>query len=233
MANHSVGNGMRTLDKEKEHIMNAEIKGIIFDLDGVIVFTDELHYTAWKEIADEIGVSFDREINHLLRGVSRMESLEIILRNYKGELLSNTEKVSFAEKKNAIYKRLLENMKPSDVTDDVRSTLKELRARGYLLAIGSSSQNARRILEKVELKEEFHAISDGTNIKKSKPDPEVFIKAAQFLGLEPKQCMVVEDAVAGIDAAIAGGMHSAAIGPATKNGKAEYTLEMFSDLLSL
>lgn len=213
--------------------MNAEIKGIIFDLDGVIVFTDELHYEAWKKMAEELGVYFDREINHLLRGVSRMESLEIILRNYKGEPLSEAEKLSLAEKKNEIYKELLEHMKPSDVSEEVRSTLKTLKERGYLLAIGSSSKNAKRILEKVELKEEFHAISDGMKIAKSKPDPEVFIKAAKYLGLEPKQCLVVEDADAGIEAAIAGGMHCAAIGAAAKSGKSEYTLERFSDLLAL
>jgi beta-phosphoglucomutase len=213
--------------------VDKEIKGIIFDLDGVIVFTDELHYEAWQSMADELGVYFDKEINHLLRGVSRMESLEIVLRNYHGEPLSETEKIALAEKKNAIYKTLLEKMEPSDVDDCVRSTLKELKERGYLLAIGSSSKNAKRILERVELIHEFDAISDGTNIAKSKPDPEVFIKAAEFLGLKPQQCLVVEDADAGIEAALKGGMHSAAIGPATKIGKAKYNLNTFSDLLHI
>ena len=213
--------------------MDKEIKGIIFDLDGVIVFTDELHYEAWQSMADELGVYFDKEINHLLRGVSRMESLEIVLRNYHGEPLSETEKIALAEKKNDIYKTLLEKMEPSDVDDCVRSTLKELKERGYLLAIGSSSKNAKRILERVELIHEFDAISDGTNIAKSKPDPEVFIKAAEFLGLKPQQCLVVEDADAGIEAALKGGMHSAAIGPATKIGKAKYNLNTFSDLLHI
>ncbi len=213
--------------------MNEEIKGIIFDLDGVIVFTDELHYEAWKKMADELEIYFDREINHLLRGVSRMESLEIILKNYKGTPFSETEKLNLAEKKNEIYKELLETMTPSDVTDEVRSTLKSLKEKGYLLAIGSSSKNAKRILERVELMEAFDAISDGTNIAKSKPDPEVFLKAAKYMELEPRQCLVVEDADAGIEAAIAGDMHCAAIGPAAKSGKSEYILERFSDLLAL
>lgn len=212
-------------------IMNSEIKGIIFDLDGVIVFTDELHYEAWKTMADEMGIYFDKEINNLLRGVSRMESLEIILRNYHGEALSYEEKSALALKKNDIYKKLLEKMQPSDVTDSVRNTLKALKEQGYCLAIGSSSKNAKYILERVQLIDLFDAISDGTNITNSKPDPEVFIKGAEFLGLEPKHCLVVEDADAGIEAALAGGMHSAAIGNATKSGKAEYNLESFEDLL--
>lgn len=211
--------------------MKQEIKGIIFDLDGVIVFTDELHYEAWKKTADDLGVYFDKEINNLLRGVSRMESLEIILRNYHGKLLTGEEKEALAVKKNERYKKLLENMKPSDVTEEVRDTLKALREKGYLLCIGSSSKNAKKILEKVELKEMFHAISDGTNITNSKPDPEVFLKGAEFLGLQPQECLVVEDAEAGIEAAIAGGLHSAAIGAAVKSGRAEFCLHTFSDLL--
>lgn len=213
--------------------MNGQIKGIIFDLDGVIVFTDELHYEAWKTMADELGVYFDRQINDLLRGVSRMESLEIVLRNYHGPFLSEIQKVALAEKKNEIYKKLLRQMTPSNVTDSVRATLKELKDRGYRLAIGSSSKNAKYILRRVELLDAFDAISDGTNIANSKPDPEVFIKAAAFLGLQPRECLVVEDADAGIEAALAGGMHSAAIGAATKNGKAEYNLSVFSDLLTI
>lgn len=213
--------------------MNGQIKGIIFDLDGVIVFTDELHYEAWKAMADELGVCFDREINNLLRGVSRMESLEIILRNYHGVPLSAEEKVSLAEKKNEIYKKLLQRMQPSDVSGSVREALKELKERGYRLAIGSSSKNAKYILKRVELMDAFDAISDGTNITNSKPDPEVFIKGAAFLGLEPQECLVVEDADAGIEAALAGGMHSAAIGSATKSGKAEYNLSTLVDLLTI
>lgn len=224
---------MRDLDKNEVDVMNSEIKGIIFDLDGVIVFTDELHYEAWKTMADEMEVYFDKEINNLLRGVSRMESLEIILRKYHGKPLSDEEKSALADKKNNIYKKLLEKMQPTDVADSVRNTLKELKERGYRLAIGSSSKNAKYILERVELLDAFDAISDGTNITNSKPDPEVFLKGAEFLGLEPCECLVVEDADAGIEAALAGGMHSAAIGKATESQKAEYNLGTFKDLLTI
>ena len=213
--------------------MINSIKGIIFDLDGVIVFTDELHFQAWSKLAKELGIHFDREINNLLRGVSRMESLEIVLRQYHGRPLSDLEKIALAEKKNDIYKGLLEGMKPEDVPEGVRRSLRELARRGFKLAVGSSSKNTKRILEKVELTEMFDAISDGTNIQRSKPDPEVFIKAAQFLGLEPQQCLVVEDADAGIEAAVAAGMYSAAVSPAAETGKADYLLKDFTDLLNI
>lgn len=206
-------------------------KGIIFDLDGVIVFTDKFHYQAWKVIADEMGIYFDEQINHRLRGVSRMDSLDIILERYEGTPLSQEEKNALAEKKNNIYRELLETMSKDDVSEEVRETLKELRRRGVKIALGSSSKNAKFILEKVELLQLFDEISDGTNITKSKPDPEVFSMAAQFLGLEPQECLVVEDADAGIEAAVAGGMHPVGIGEAAANAKAEYKLNRFADLL--
>lgn len=208
-----------------------EIKALIFDLDGVLVFTDHLHYLAWKEMADEIGVYFDERINERLRGVSRMASLDIILENYHGKTLGQKEKEKLAEKKNEIYKKLLETMHPEDVAKEVRDTLQILREKGYLLAIGSSSKNAKFILKKVELLDAFDAISDGTNITRSKPDPEVFVKAAEFLEVEPKDCMVVEDAYAGIDAAKDGGMYAAGIGGAATYEKTDISLETFADLL--
>lgn len=208
-----------------------EIKALIFDLDGVLVFTDHLHYLAWKEMADEIGVYFDERINERLRGVSRMASLDIILENYHGKTLGQKEKEKLAEKKNEIYKKLLETMRPEDVAKEVRDTLQILREKGYLLAIGSSSKNAKFILKKVGLQGAFDAISDGTNITRSKPDPEVFVKAAEFLEVEPEDCMVVEDAHAGIDAAKAGGMYAAGIGGAATYEKTDISLETFADLL--
>ena len=208
-------------------------KGIIFDLDGVIVFTDKYHYQAWKAVADEMGVYFDEQINHRLRGVSRMDSLDIILERYEGAPLSQDEKNAIAEKKNNIYRELLQTMSPADVTDEVRDTLKELRNRGIKISLGSSSKNAKFILEKVELIDLFDAISDGTNITKSKPDPEVFLKGAEFLGLDPKDCVVVEDADAGIEAAVAGGMHPAGIGEARDYEKTEFKLDTFADLLKI
>lgn len=208
----------------------AETKAFIFDLDGVIVFTDKFHYQAWKKMADNMGIYFDETINNRLRGVSRMESLEIILEKYDGTL-SQDEKDVLAEEKNATYRELLKTMTPADVSDEVRETLNELKARGYKLAIGSSSKNARFILEKVELLDFFDAISDGNNIKNSKPDPEVFVKAAEYLNEQPEHCIVVEDAYAGVDAAKAGGMRAAAIGDAASYEKADYVLNSFSDLL--
>lgn len=208
-----------------------KIRALIFDLDGVLVFTDHLHYLAWKETADDIGVYFDEKINERLRGVSRMASLDIILENYHGKTLGQKEKEQLAEKKNEIYKKLLETMGPKDVTKEVRDSLQTLKEKGYLLAIGSSSKNAKFILKKVELLDVFDAISDGTNITNSKPNPEVFVKAAEFLGVEPKDCMVVEDAHAGVDAAKAGGMYAAGIGGAATYEKTDISLETFADLL--
>lgn len=211
----------------------AVMKGIIFDLDGVIVFTDCFHYQAWKAIADEQGIYFDEEINNRLRGVGRMESLDIILEKYEGEPLSQEKKKELAAKKNDIYRELLKQMTPEDVSEEVRDTLAELRKRGYLLSLGSSSKNANFILQQVKLNDAFDAISDGTNITKSKPDPEVFLKAAEFLHLQPTECVVVEDAFAGIDAAKAGNMTAVAIGDAVQSPNADYTLDTFSDLLKL
>jgi len=208
------------------------LKGIIFDLDGVIVFTDKFHYQAWKKMADEIGVYFDEKINNQLRGVSRMESLNIILKNSTKEF-SEEEKTELTERKNNYYRELLKTMTPADVTDEVRLTLKELKKRGYLLSIGSSSKNARFILDKVELTDYFDAISDGNNITQSKLDPEVFLKASEFLGLKACECAVVEDAYAGIDAAKAGNMCAVAIGDATSYEKVDYTITCFGDLLKL
>ena len=216
---------------EKE--IKSNIKAFIFDLDGVIVFTDQFHYKAWKQLADKLDIYFDETINHRLRGVSRMDSLEIILENYQGKPFTQEEKEALAEEKNAIYRELLKTMTPADVSEEVRATLKELRRRGYKLSIGSSSKNAKFILEKVELTDYFDAISDGTNITKSKPDPEVFLKAAEYLKEQPECCMVVEDAEAGIEAAIAGGMHTAGIGEAAAYDKTEFAIHRFGELLSL
>jgi len=210
-----------------------KIKGFIFDLDGVIVFTDKYHYQAWKAIADEMDIYFDEEINNRLRGVSRMDSLEIVLENYHGSPLSMEKKVEIATKKNELYRELLNNMTPSDVSEDVRFTLKSLRENNIKVALGSSSKNARFILEKVELLDAFDEISDGNNIAKSKPDPEVFLKAAEFVGLAPAECAVVEDAYAGIDAAKSGNMMAVAIGDATGYDKADERIEKLSDILKL
>lgn len=207
-------------------------RAVIFDLDGVICHTDKYHYQAWKKVADELGVYFDELINNRLRGVSRMESFDIILERYEGEM-SLEEKIHWTEKKNDIYKELLKNMSPEDLTDEVKQTLDALRERGLKLAIGSSSKNAGFILGQIGLGEYFDAVSDGNNISRSKPDPEVFVKAAQFLEEEPEDCLVVEDAKAGLEAALAGGMDCAAIGDAVASGLGTYNLNSFSELLNV
>jgi beta-phosphoglucomutase len=207
-------------------------KGIIFDLDGVICHTDQYHYQAWKALADEMGIYFDEKINNRLRGVSRIESLEIILEKYDG-IISWTEKAMMAEKKNELYRELLKSMSVKDLSSEVRDTLDKLREKGIKLAIGSSSKNAMFILEQIGLKGYFDAISDGNNITKSKPDPEVFIKAGAFIGLSPEECLVVEDAAAGIEAAKNGGFDSAGIGEAANHLGTTYPIKTFSDLLNI
>ncbi len=206
-------------------------KGVIFDLDGVICSTDHYHYLAWKALADRLGIYFDETINNRLRGVSRMASLEIILERYNGTL-SEEEKLAAAEEKNNLYRELLKEMTPADLSPEVKNTLDALRAKGLLLGIGSSSKNTKFILSRIGLGDYFDKISDGTNITRSKPDPEVFLKGAEYLGLGPKDCLVVEDAKAGIEAALAAGMDAAAIGDATSCGLATYNLSAFSDLLN-
>ncbi|MBQ8093620.1 MAG: beta-phosphoglucomutase [Clostridia bacterium] len=203
--------------------------GVIFDMDGVICSTAEYHYQSWKAVTDEIGVYFDKSINNRLRGISRMDSLEIILEQSK-HFFSLKEKEAFAEKKNAIYLELIQNITPADLSCEVRSTLDELRAFGLKLAIGSSSRNTGVILERLGLSGFFDAVSDGNNIEKGKPDPQVFTMAAAYIGLLPAECLVVEDAEAGILAAANGGFDSAGLDEAAVCGKATYSIKAFSEL---
>lgn len=202
---------------------------VIFDLDGVICFTDRYHYQAWKKLADRLGVYFDEQINNRLRGVSRMESLEIVL-EMAGHVYSKEEKAAFAEEKNKAYKEMLLRMSPADLPPEVKETLEYLRKKGYKLAIGSSSKNTKTILNQIGLPNFFDAVSDGNNISESKPDPEVFLKAAEFLGEKPKSCLVVEDAQAGIEAAKRGGFDSAGLAEACKHPNVTYKLNSFGEL---
>ena len=205
------------------------MKAVIFDLDGVICFTDKYHYQAWKALADRLGIYFDEVINNRLRGVSRMASLDIILERAQ-KSYTQEEKDAFAAEKNATYVELLQQMSPADLSDEVKGTLDALREGGYKLAIGSSSKNTKLILSRLGLGDFFDAISDGTNITRSKPDPEVFLMAAEMLSLPPEECLVVEDAKAGIQAAHAGGFRSAGIGEASEHPDCSYPIEHFSDL---
>ena len=208
------------------------MKGIIFDLDGVIVSTDEQHYRGWQALADRLDIPFSREENNRFRGVSRMACMDI-LEQIGGRHFTQQEKTEYASWKNEYYRELLGQMSPADLPGEVKSTLDTLKARDYRLAIGSSSKTAKFILERIGLTGYFDAVSDGTNISRSKPDPEVFLKAAQFLGLEPEECLVVEDAVSGVEAAHASGMEAAAVGDAASKGCGDYILTRFSDLLKI
>lgn len=208
-------------------------EAVIFDLDGVICFTDHYHFLAWKALADSLNIPFDETKNDRLRGVSRMASLDIVLEEYNGPTLSEEEKVALATKKNDLYRTYLQSMTTEDLSDEVRDTLNTLRQKGLKLAIGSSSKNTPLILDRIGLANFFDAISDGNNIQRSKPDPQVFVMAAEMLDLEPVKCLVVEDALAGLQAAEAGGFDSAGLGPAAESGKATYSLTAFANLLDV
>lgn len=211
--------------------MERTIKGLIFDLDGVLVFTDRFHALAWEQIAKETGCKLHAELQDRLRGISRMESLALILRENGREAMPEEEKERLAERKNQLYREYLRAMTPADVTGEVRETLDALRRRGYLLAVGSSSRNAEYILSRVGLSDFFDAVSDGNCITRSKPDPEVFLKAAGRMKLSAAQCAVVEDATAGIAAARACGMLALSIGNAVPDKDADLHLSRFSELL--
>jgi beta-phosphoglucomutase len=210
--------------------VTRQYDAIVFDLDGVICHTDKYHYLGWKSVADDLGIPFDETVNNRLRGVSRMESLEIMLEPYEGEPLSDERKLELATIKNDRYRVMLGDMSPADLDPSVKSTLDDLRGRGLKLAIGSSSKNAKYILERIGLGGYFDEISDGTNISRSKPDPEVFLKAAEYLGIDPAKCVVIEDAVAGIEAGQAAGMYTVAIGDAADQGAGDAKLGTFADL---
>jgi len=178
------------------------------------VSTDEFHFLAWKQLASAEGIPFTREDNERLRGVSRMESLDILLekatRGY-----SDDEKLAMATRKNDIYRESLKALSPADILPGVATVLAGLRKRGVKMAIGSSSKNAGPILVAIGMADAFDAVVDGTHIARSKPDPEVFVLAGQKLGVPADQCLVVEDADAGVDAGLAAGMPVLAVGSAT------------------
>ncbi|MDR0959647.1 MAG: beta-phosphoglucomutase [Propionibacteriaceae bacterium] len=205
---------------------------VIFDLDGVIVHTDELHYRAWKGLADRLGLPFSRTDNDQLRGVSRMRSLELLLAG-RADSYSEAEKVALADEKNKDYRDLLNELSPDDVSEAVRCTLWALQEGGYRLAIGSSSRNAGLILRHIELDGWFEAVADGSMITHSKPDPEVFLKAAELLGLSPAECVIVEDARSGVDAALAGGFHCFGIGDAAGHPDVTWAIESLPDMLAV
>lgn len=199
------------------------IKAVIFDLDGVLVTTDELHYMAWKALAENLGITgFTKSDNVRQRGVSRMASLEVVLEKTHKKY-TQEEKLILAEKKNAIYVESLETLSSADVLPGVNEFIAFLKEKGIKIAIGSASKNTPLILKKTGIVDKFDAISCGLDTQKSKPDPEVFLIAAKKLGIQPNECVVIEDSDAGIKAAKDGGMYAVAVGAAVNNQIADYS----------
>lgn len=208
-------------------------RAVLFDLDGVLCHTDRFHYQAWREIADSLGIPFDERSNDRLRGVSRMESLAIILQGYSGHPLSPADKEVLADKKNRLYRARLETMRPDDLTPEVDHLLTWLVDNRIQTAVASSSRNAMLILERLGIRDRFDAIVDGNQIDRSKPDPEVFLKAAERLGLPPAHCLVVEDAGAGVEAARSGGFDCAGIGDVASAAGVTYPIQALPELIEI
>jgi beta-phosphoglucomutase len=183
----------------------------IFDLDGVLVDTARYHFLAWKRLSDKLGIQFTQEDNERLKGVSRMASLEIILEIGNRNIDENL-KIEYATLKNNWYVEYISRMTPDEILPGCLEFIRELRAAGICVAIGSASKNTPMILERVGIKQLFDAVADGNIVSKAKPDPEVFIKAAEMIGVKPGNCVVFEDAVAGVRAALNAGMMCIGVG---------------------
>jgi beta-phosphoglucomutase len=204
------------------------IKGFIFDLDGVITDTADLHYKAWKKLADDQGWNFDQNVNDKLRGVSRMDSIRIICEHNK-ETIAEEKLNELAKYKNDIYVASLEEMTPNDYLPGAQELLNLLRREGFLVALGSASRNAAKVLQQLDANKYFDVIGDGNSVTNSKPAPDIFLYAANALDLKPEECIVYEDAKSGIDAAKAGGFHSVGIGPKERVGHADVRFETMKE----
>lgn len=204
-------------------------KGFIFDLDGVIVDTAKYHYLAWKKLANHLGFEFTVEQNELFKGVSRKRCLEILLDIGKRKA-TQEEFDTWMVEKNIDYLEYIEKMDASEILPDVPRILEFLKQKNIPIALGSASKNAQPILEKVGLLHYFDTIVDGNNVTKAKPDPEVFLLAAKQLGVKAKDCVVFEDAVAGIEAANAGAMVSIGIGDQHILSEAQFNFNDFTEI---
>jgi beta-phosphoglucomutase len=204
------------------------IRGCIFDLDGVVVDTAKYHYLAWKRLAKEMGFDFTEQDNERLKGVSRMRSLDILL-EIGGMTMGQEEKEAMATKKNEWYREYILKMEPGEILPGVQDFFSELKKEGMKIALGSASKNAVTILEQIGLKDTFDAIVDGTKVEKAKPDPEVFLKGAHEIGLMPEECVVFEDAEAGVEAAKSGKMKCVGVGDPEILGKADIVIPGFQD----
>lgn len=205
------------------------IKACIFDLDGVIVDTAKFHFLAWQRLANELGFEFTEEDNERLKGVSRMDSLNILL-EIGGLTLTDEKKEELAAKKNDWYVELISKMDESEILPGTTEFLMSVREAGLKIALGSASKNAKAILKHVRLYEMFDVIIDGTHVSKAKPDPEVFLLAAESLGVQTNECVVFEDAVAGIEAAIQAGMYTIGVGSKETLTKANDVITSLGDM---
>jgi len=208
------------------------IKGVIFDLDGVLVCTDKLHYQAWKKIADKEGIYFDEEINNRLRGVSRMESLDIVLSN-STKKYTVEEKEKLAEEKNQYYVNSLASLDRSYLLDNVLKTLLILRKNNIRLAIGSASKNTRRILIQLQIIDYFDVVVDGNMVENPKPNPEVFTKAKELLNIENDKLLVVEDACSGVEASKNAGIRVCGIKEASKHKLCDFPIKNIFELIDI
>jgi len=204
------------------------IKAVIFDLDGVIVDTAHYHFIAWQRLANELGITFTEKENERLKGVSRMHSLEIIL-EIGGVTLSEAKKEELATKKNSWFVEYIEAIRPEEIFKGVKEMLQALRTQGFKVALASSSKNAETVLRLLQVKNLFDTVVDGTMVKNSKPDPEIFLLAASKLGVSPDLCVVFEDAEAGVEAALAAGMKCVGVGSADQLGKAHAIVKSTAD----
>lgn len=203
------------------------IKAFIFDLDGVLVDTAEYHYRGWKRLADEEGLPFDRKANEALRGISRRESLLLIL---KDRTLPEAKIQELMERKNRYYVEFIQEITPADMLPGAKELLLEIHTAGLKSAIGSASKNTCQVLEKLGIESLVDAVSDGYSVENPKPAPDLFLHAASQLGLSPSECVVVEDAAAGIEAAIAGGFRSIGLGPVERVGVADLVYPSLEDV---
>jgi beta-phosphoglucomutase len=198
-----------------------EIKAFIFDLDGVLTDTAEYHFRGWKRLADEEGIPFTREDNEALRGIPRRDSLLKVL---KGRHYPEEKIQEMMERKNNYYLEFIREITPHDLLPGARELLEEIRAAGLQSAIGSASKNAGEVIDRLGIHSLLDAISDGYSVERQKPAPDLFLHAAKQLGLPPAECAVVEDAAAGVEAALAGGFRTIGIGPRERVGQAELVL---------
>lgn len=215
------------LKQPKNPNNSSDIQGVIFDLDGVLTDTAEYHYRAWQKLADEEGLPFNREANEALRGVSRRESLMHIIGNRQYPEAKIQEMM---DRKNRYYVESIEDISFKDLFPGVLQLLEDLKQAGIKIAIGSASKNAHTVVEKLGIGDKIDAIADGYSVDRPKPAPDLFLFAANLLGLQPSQCVVVEDAAAGVEAALAAGMFAVGIGPESRVGNAHVVLSGLSDM---